>query len=266
MLALVAATLGLSGSALAQNRPPERGFVLGLQGATIGASIRDVRTADLAAAKLSQPDGVFIESVQQGAPADRAGLRSGDIVMEYDGEHVRGARHFARLVQETPAGRTVTVVVSRSGSTERLNVTPEEGRLADGIDLQDLSDRIRRRLEQMPGMVDLGIARGPARRLGVELMPLSPQLAEYFGVTAGVLISQVEPDSPAARANMKSGDVITAINGQRVATPADVLARLRAAEDSTTVDVTLMREKKEVRVQAKPGEPARQRPRGAVGI
>jgi serine protease Do len=265
-LALVTVTIGTPGSAQAQNRPAERGFFLGLQGATIGASIRDVRTADLAAAKLSQPDGVFIESVQPGAPADRGGLRSGDIVMEYDGEHVRGARHFARLVQETPSGRTVKVVVSRGGATQSLTITPAEGQLADGTDLGELRDRIRRGLEQMPGMIDLGIARGPARRLGVEIVPLSTQLAQYFGVTAGVLVSQVEADSPAAHADMRSGDVITAINGQQVVTPADVIARLRAAENSATVDVTLVREKKEVRVQAKLGEPRSQRRRGAAGI
>jgi serine protease Do len=259
-----AAGLGTTVPAAAQQtQAPERGFFIGGFGSRIGASVRDLREADLSAAKLTRPDGVFVQGVDTSTPAERAGLRTGDIVVEYDGERVRSTRQFTRLVQETPAGRTVTIVVNRAGTRQSLQVVPEEGRFGS-IDLDRLRDRIEDGMDELP----FGLGQRTAeRRLGVTLVPLTSQLAGYFGVISGVLVSSVVTDTPGARAGLKAGDVLTAIDGRAVASPADVVARLRGAAGAT-LTITLMRDKRETRVQVQleDGQRRRERERNSIGI
>ena len=249
-MALGVAACGSSGTAMAQER------------ASIGVSIRDVRSADTGSARLSKAEGAYIESVQSGTPAEKAGLKAGDIVLEFDGEHVRGARHFARLVEETPVGRSVGVAITRGGTRQTLSVAPEETRGAVRFQGEELGERIER------GLRDLQQRRPPGndQRLGVALMPLSEQLAAYFGVKSGVLVSEVVPDSAAARAGVRAGDVITTISGQRVSSPADVVAILRQTDQPGTVDLTLVRDRRETHAEAQLKESRRVRPREPVGI
>ena len=85
------------------------------RGARIGAS---VTTDD----NIELTTGVILETVEPGGPADKAGIKGGDRVTEFDGERVRSVRHFLRLVQETTPGRSVPVVLSRAG--QRVTVHP----------------------------------------------------------------------------------------------------------------------------------------------
>src|SRR5262245_25591788 len=78
-------------------------------GSRIGVTVQDVE-ADAKDAKLSRT-GVLIESVETGGPAEKAGMKAGDAITEFDGERVRSVRQFSRLVQETPSGRTVAVAL-----------------------------------------------------------------------------------------------------------------------------------------------------------
>src|SRR4029450_13838284 len=86
----------------------------GVGGSEIGLSVRDVESVDVTSAKLPAPAGAVVEDVHTGSPAEKAGFKSGDVIVTFDGEKVRSARHLTRLVQETPEGREVTAVVGRS--------------------------------------------------------------------------------------------------------------------------------------------------------
>ena len=81
-------------------------------------------------------------------------------------------------------------------------------------------------------------------RLGVKIQELDGQLAEYFGTSTGVLVNSVEADSPAARAGLKAGDVVTAINGKAVAEPSDLIEAVQSAEDGATLSLDYTRDKK----------------------
>ena len=99
--------------------------------------------------------------------------------------------------------------------------------------------------------------------LGVTVSPLTDQLATYFGVKEGVLVSAVTNNSPAANAGVRAGDVITAINGQPVSSSADLSRALR--ENRTeSVDISVTREKKSLSLKAT--LPARTRPSGRGGL
>ena len=94
-------------------------------GPRIGVSVRDSGGSETPA---GGPTGAVVDDVTEDGPAAKAGLKSGDLVTTFDGEKVRGARHFARLVEETPPGRTVKVGVIRGGKPVDLTVAPEEAR------------------------------------------------------------------------------------------------------------------------------------------
>jgi S1-C subfamily serine protease len=98
-------------------------------------------------------------------------------------------------------------------------------------------------------------------RLGIGIQDLSPQLAEYFGTKDGVLVTTVEPDSPAAKAGLKAGDVITAIGETPVGSPADLTRAVRRADEGAELTITYMREKKKgtatARLETREREPRR---------
>jgi serine protease Do len=245
----------------AQRVPAPDMMMLEGPGSSIGASIRDLRDDEIAGAKLAQPGGVLIQDVRGESAAARAGLRSGDIVVEFDGERVRSARHFTRLVRETPPGRAVRSSVVRDGQRRDVTITPAAGDQFTMM-LPDIGPALERGLRALPrdfnfdfqvpvppAPPDAPLPRGgfvPRGRLGVTLAPLSDQLATYFGVKEGVLVSSVETDSPAGRAGLRAGDVITRINGRDVRGPGDVTRAVRDAQGGATLDVRLFRDRKDV--------------------
>jgi serine protease Do len=258
--------------------PDRRVLMLDGRGSSIGVSIRDLDADDMAKAKLGQTGGVMIEDVDENSPAARAGFRDGDVIVEFDGERVRSARHFARLVQETAEGRSVKATVVREGSRQTLDVTPEHGGrwAGDVMHLPHIADDIHREVER--GWRNLprefafdftwdgelpGGKVWPRGRLGAQLSPLTDQLAEYFGTKAGVLVSSVDADSMAAKAGLKAGDIITSINGQAVETPRDVAEGLRSA-DATEVTIAVTRDKKPLTLKAQ--LPERRRTKTARAI
>ncbi|MBI3050237.1 MAG: PDZ domain-containing protein [Acidobacteria bacterium] len=227
--------------------------------AEIGVSVRELTADEVARVKLERPGGVFLVSVRDGSPAARAGLRGGDIIATFDGERVRGVRHFTRLLQETPPGRAVQAEIVRDGARQTIAITPEATEGVAGL-LPEIRREIERGLRTLPR--DLEIEpfpqRGPRARLGVTLAPLTDQLASYFGVTDGVLVSAVQAGSPAAQAGLRAGDVITAIEGRTMHSPGDVAASVRMPARGSTLDVRLVRDRKEmsVKVTIADGQPA----------
>ena len=225
-------------------------FVFEQPGSTLGVVVRDATSDDVTRAKLPQPEGAVIQRVTAGSAADHAGLQEGDVVVEFDGERVRSARQFSRLVQDTPAGRAVKAVVVRDGMRHTLEVSAGAPQRA-AIDVPDLP-RVQEKLDHLRfDIPDIDIGPNSSRqRLGTTLTPLTGQLADYFGVKRGVLVSSVDVNSPAARAGLKAGDVITAINGQAVDTPSDVRRALRDAGTRGTLDLRVTREHKELTLGA----------------
>jgi len=243
--------LGPSVEAQTGDRDVAAGLFLQLErGAAIGVSVRELTSDEVTGAPLARPGGVYVVEVREGSPAARAGARSGDIIVTFDGERVRGVRHFSRLVLETPPGRTVPGEIVRDGARHTLTITPEPTEGLAGL-LPEVRREIERGLRTLPPDLPMGPgSRGARGRLGVTLAPLTDQLASYFGVTEGVLVSAVDANSAAARAGIRAGDVLTAIDGRSVRTPADVSATVRMAARGATLDVRLVRDRKDVSVKA----------------
>jgi serine protease Do len=95
-------------------------------GPRLGIRIRDLAKADLSSLKLPSQNGVAVEEVTKDSAAEKAGVKAGDVVVQFDGENVRSAAQLTRLVRETAAGRTVKMGVVRDGKRVDLDVTPAE--------------------------------------------------------------------------------------------------------------------------------------------
>jgi serine protease Do len=265
LLGIAALGIVVSPALVAQNRgdrpESDRGrsrelTVLAGRGGELGVRVADAKTA-----------GVEIEEVEPDSAAAKAGLKAGDIVTSFDGERVRSARQFARLVRETAPGRTVKTTISRNDRSQDVEITMAEGRdTARLLDRDLLRERIERfgdfdRLRDLPFTFNFdfdfpGMTSGG--RLGVTVTELTDQLAGYFGAKDGLLVTSVADGSAAAKAGIKAGDVITSINGGAVHSRGDLLQRLRDGNDE---DVTLgiVRDRKEMSVTAKiePRRPSR---------
>ena len=230
----------------------------------IGVSIRD-QDAD------AKDAGVVVDEVRQDSPAARGGMKIGDVVVEFDGERVRSARHLSRLVEETASGHTVKLAVMRDGKRIDLNVTPEEGRAAwfgadspmtfeGSAELEPGEPSFKMEgphafafkgdgpyfYKRSPGpdTFDFMMPVPERGRLGIGIQELTPQLAEYFGTKEGALVTNVVADSPASKAGIKAGDVITAVNDAPVSSPSELIEAVRKANDGASVKLSYTRDHK----------------------
>ncbi len=261
----------------------------GMFGSHIGVRTREVTADDVSRLKLGTQSGAVVTEVEPDSPAAKTGVRAGDAIVEFDGERVRSTRELARLIRETPAGRTVKMTVVRDGRRVDLAVTPD-GLGIPGIDRERLSREIRRGLEGMdPERLREEIERGlesgqrwwygpqgpePPRlypyappggrrgavRLGITVEDLTNQLAEYFGVKDGVLVRSVTKDSAAGKAGLRAGDVITSVAGHAVHSAADVTRALSEFRTGDEVELSFVRDHKTQTLKVRLDPPYRVRP------
>ncbi len=238
------------GSAEAQG-PGERvrtlRFMEQAAGPQIGLAVRDVTPADVERESLASSRGAVVSAVTDGSPADEAGVRAGDVVVAFDGETVRSVRQLTRLVQETPPGRAAGITVRRDGARLELEVTPVD-RLASADDFRGSLDRIGRLGEELGRRFEnflkpeLDLFRSSRTRLGIGAQALTPQLADYFGVEEGVLVTHVEEDSAASTAGLRAGDVITAVDDRGVSDVDELRRRLDRVEPDEAFPLTITRD------------------------
>ena len=244
-------------------------------GPRLGVEIRDLGKEDLAKFKLSSPNGVVVDVVLKESAAEKAGVKAGDVVVQFDGENVRSAAQLTRLVRETVAGRTVKMGVVRDGKRMDLDVAPAEAeRVFDLAIAGERMPRLERHLEVVPDRTLRWQQRAPMPvpegdvlqffgeggapgnfvfstgrgRLGVNVQELTPDLAAYFGVKDGLLVNSVQADTPAAKAGIKAGDVIGTVNGKAVVSSSELVKELADKEGEVTIGVT--RDKKALSLKA----------------
>jgi serine protease Do len=248
----VMAAVITAGSLAAQPQPPEPpvfkpkvarnngDLYLRLSGSSfLGIGVAEIDSERAKALKLKEARGVEVARVEEDSPAAKAGIETGDVVLEYNGERVEGAEQFVRLVRETPVGRQAKILISRKGATQTLTATI--GSRSVFGDLEKSMAKLRVQVPDLPRPLMMT----QVRSLGVETEALGPQLAAYFGVKEGALVRSVLSGSAAEKAGIKAGDVIVKVGDRGVARPNDISAALRSAP-SATVPVTLMRDRKEI--------------------
>jgi serine protease Do len=213
-------------------------------GSFLGVGIQEIDSDRAKQLKVPGAGGVEVTRIAPDSPAEKAGIRTGDVVTEYNGERVEGMDQFSRLVRETPAGREVKIGIVRNGAPQTLTAKIVSRPAISG---QLIPAPVQEPFEfRFPDMPQSRMTWRSAL-LGIEAEALEGQLADFFGVKEGVLVRAVAGGSAAERAGIKTGDVIVRVNDAKVATPAEISAHLRGLR-GRPVSIVVVRDRKEINV------------------
>jgi serine protease Do len=218
----------------------------------LGIGAMDVTPERAKALNLKEERGVEVSSLEAEGPAAKAGIKEGDVVLEFNGQQVQSRAQFQRLVQETPVGRQVKISVWRNGSAQTFTATVGERKNGPMILGPEGSWNFNMpAIPNMPEMPNFEIPRFSMSQdpmLGIIGEPLGQedQLAEFFGVQEGVLVRSVKKGSAADKAGLKAGDVITKVEDTKVTSSAEITRTLRRLRPKKTLTLTVVRSKKEM--------------------
>lgn len=194
--------------------------------------------------------GVVITEIAEDSPADKFGLQEDDVIQSVNDTKIRRPSTLTRVIRKMAPGTEVRISVVRDGATKQIPVTIGRAKKSRGYNLA------------LGAYGNAMKMLGGGAYLGVELFKLNDDLADYFGVKAdnGVLILEVQEDSPAEKAGIKAGDVITKIDQEEVAEPADVREILSELEEDDEVEIELIHKnnKKKIKVKLEEQESLRQ--------
>ena len=174
----------------------------------LGVQIQPVTEDNAEFLGLSSPHGALVGTVEEGSPAEKAGIRRGDVIVEFNGKPIKEMDELPQLVASTPIGTKSKVVVVRGGKRQSFDVVVGNLTLDDGG--EDL---------ELPG----DDAPEPSGEYGLSVQTLTPEVAAQLRVEEGlkgVVVTRVRPGSPAERARLQQYDVILEVNQAPVASAA----------------------------------------------
>jgi serine protease Do len=242
-------------------------IVVGDDGSSwLGVETHEVTSDKAKELKLTAERGVVLGKIVPDSPAAKAGLKENDIVTEINGQRVEGASQFRRMVHEIPAGRTIQLTVWRDGRTQTISATlgkSEEHRHVM-TRVAPMPGTFSFRMPEMPEIPSMewngGMLFGGQPRLGIDAEEISGQLGAFFGAPdgEGILVRDVNSGSPAEKAGVKAGDVITSLNGERIRTVGELREKLSAKRDDKdrTVKLGVLRNKSEISLNVELPAPA----------
>ena len=222
----------------------------------LGVDLADVDQEKAQALKLKEVRGALITLIDHDAPAGQIGLKVNDVVLQLNGQNVEGAEQLRRMLREIPAGRKVSLEISRDGNVQTLAVELADRRVME----QDVWNKIGSGGDVFAQGSGMGILTGSgdaplpgafhmpffgsSLNVGALVEPLTSQMAEYLGVSNGLMIKQVVHKSEAAAAGLKAFDVILKVGAETISTSADWDRALRS-NAGKPVQVTILRDKKQ---------------------
>ncbi|HTP65155.1 MAG TPA: DegQ family serine endoprotease [Geobacteraceae bacterium] len=185
----------------------------------LGVSIQPV-TEDIARSfGLSKGQGALISDIMAGSPAEKAGLRQGDIILRFAGKEIRDPHQLQRVVADTPVGQKAEVEIFRDGKTQRLYITVASSESAAAV-------------KPKPS--------GPQSGwfgMTVEELPMNMRVNGL----SGVVVTAVDPDGVAAESGIQRGDVITSVNQRKITGLADYARAMKEAEQRGNVAILVKR-------------------------
>jgi serine protease Do len=188
----------------------------------LGVSIQEMTPELGKALGLKENKGALVAQVVSGSPAEKAGIEQGDVIVEFDGKEIGDSKDLPRTVASTPVGKSVTVKVTRGGK---------------------LMDRQVKLGEMEEKGVEVAEAANSPKSLGITVQNVTPEIAKGFGLKkeAGVLVTRVEPGSPAADAGIQKGDVISEVNRKSIKDVEDFAKKVENAKGQESVLLLIQR-------------------------
>ncbi len=224
----------------------------------LGVNLSEVSTDRITALHLKDAHAAEVMYVDHDAPAAKSGLKVHDVILQLDGQPVENADQLRHRLLDMPSGRTVSFLVNRDGTPINISV-----QLCDQKELEHKAwSQHKAARESAPprsgfsqtfvgapstavnGILDTVMPKG--LYVGVELNPVRTQLADYFGVSSGtgLLVENVDYQSPAAQAGLKAGDVVVRVESRQMTSKGDWVKAIRNHRGHL-VQVTVMRNKQE---------------------
>lgn len=202
----------------------------------LGVSIKEIPEDVLEAYGWKDKRGVLITEVVDKSPAEKAGLKEGDVITEFDGKPVDDTNDLTRFVRRCEPGSEVQVKIMRQGKAQTIKVAI--GKLRRYYPHISVGPLVL--LSFTPYRFFLG------GRLGLQVQNLNPSLGEYFQRESGkgVLVLDVQEDSLAEEAGFLPGDVIISIDGEAVENTEDLFDILREAEEGDKLTFEILRKGK----------------------
>jgi serine protease Do len=198
----------------------------------LGVRIQEV-TPDIAESLgLHDPSGALVAGVNAAGPADKAGIKNGDVIVKFNNQDVKEMKTLPRIVAETPIGDDVPVVVWRDGHPQ--TITAKLGELPDdATKLASTTPTV-----QKPGDNAVEIS-----GLGLTLAPITKDLRDKFQLgdkQKGVVVTAIGPSGPAADRGLKPGDVILEVQQEQVSSPEDVQSKVDAVRKQNRKSVLML--------------------------
>ena len=224
-------------------------------GSFLGIHTEEITRENMGRYNLREARGVAISKVIEGSPAEKAGLKKDDVVLRFNGEDVTSVRKLNRLIGEVAPDHVARLTISRGGGEQEISVTlGKRNDFATAMTLPRLDGQSRKGLENLFGnQGGYSLAFGSSRRIGVSTTALTKQLADYFGAAGGhgLLLTSVREDSPAAKAGLKAGDVITEVDGEKIEDAGD-LSRAINRKNEGEITLTIIRDKSQRTIRVTP--------------
>ncbi len=175
----------------------------------LGVGIQQMTPALEKSFGLKDNEGILVADVFKGGPAEKGGIERGDVITQFDGKTVSESKDLSRIVASTPVGKTVTVKLIRDGKAMERSVKVGE------MEKQTTT-------ASMPSH----------KSLGITVQQLTPEIARGLGVKreSGVVVTRVEPGSPADDAGIQSGDVIQEVDRKPVKDAEDFTQKIEQAK------------------------------------
>ena len=202
----------------------------------LGVGIQEITEELKQSLDLKTNDGVLVSGISAGSPADKAGIRRGDVIVSFDGNEVKEMHQLPFMVATTPVGKKVAVEILRDGSRKTLQV--EIGRLREeGGEIASPED-------------------DSAPRLGMNVQNVTPEIAQKFDLPAseGVVVLQVQPGSPAAQAGLAPGDILLEIGREKITDVRELKEKLKDYKEGDVILLLVNRRGQTIYITVKPSE------------
>jgi serine protease Do len=190
----------------------------------LGVSIQEITPGLKKKLALTSDNGALVSQVTADSPADKAGIKRGDVIVSFDGQKIEAMHQLPYLVANTPVGETVPVVVVHEGTQRTF-----------GVKIGKLKEDDRQTPED---------AGGETPNLGMAVREVTPELAQSYDLAekSGILILRVAPGSPAADAGLKPKDIIIEVDQEHVTDLNAFMKKIRKYREGDTVLLLVNRE------------------------
>lgn len=197
----------------------------------LGVRIQTVSEEIAEALGLKEAAGALVAGIIPGGPAEKAKLKDGDVILEFDGKSVTQMRRLPRLVADTEVGKTVPIKIWRDG--KELSLKVEVGELSEEEEKQATETKSE---EKPTGSENIA-------GLGLSVAAIDDKLRDRFDLgddAKGVVVTNVDPSGPASDQGIRPGELIVEIGQEEVKTPAELVEKVKAAKETGRKSVLLL--------------------------